>query len=183
MLIASGGTAQTLKAGKLNPMLVKDFTGFPEILGGRVKTIHPKIAGGILADRTSEDQMIEAEKFGIPPIDIVCVNFYKFMRAVEAAQRGELIYAQVVEKIDVGGPGLVAAAVKNHASVLAVTDPTQYPEVLKQLELPGGPSFTFKKALAEAAANRIGSFYTNVWRGLREFEVSADGKVIHKLVT
>src|SRR6267142_31618 len=119
-LVSTGGTARTLAAAGLTVTNVSDVTGFPEMLDGRVKTLHPKLHGGILARRDVPEHLAALDKHGIPAIDLVVVALYPFERTV--AKSGVTL-AEAIEQIDVGGPAMIRAAAKNHASVAVVTDP------------------------------------------------------------
>ena len=129
-LVSSGGTAAYLQELGLEVTAVEDVTGAPEMLGGRVKTLHPNIHGGILARRDLPDDMATIAAHGIEPFDLVCVNLYPFTSV--AGKRG-VSEADVVEMIDVGGPSMVRAAAKNFTHVAVVTSPAQYDEVLAAL--------------------------------------------------
>jgi phosphoribosylaminoimidazolecarboxamide formyltransferase/IMP cyclohydrolase len=130
-LVSTGGTARALRDAGLPVTDVAAVTGFPEMLDGRVKTLHPRVHGGLLADRrleTHRHQLIEA---GIEPFELVVVNLYPF---AEAAERPGITWDELVEEIDIGGPSMVRAAAKNHASVAIVTSPDRYGSVLQALE-------------------------------------------------
>ncbi|MBI3962265.1 MAG: bifunctional phosphoribosylaminoimidazolecarboxamide formyltransferase/IMP cyclohydrolase [Deinococcus sp.] len=141
-LISTGGTHQALTATGLKVTAVSDLTGFPEILGGRVKSLHPVIHGAILSRRSPEDQQ-QLSAHLISPIDLVVVNLYPF---ADAAARGATL-AEAIEQIDIGGPTLLRSAAKNHAWVGAVVDPDDYPQVLAELAQ-GGLSEEFRQRLA-----------------------------------
>ena len=134
-LISTGGTAAHLAASGLPVTSASDITGFPEVFGGRVKTLHPKLFGGILFDRSADRDRSEAAANGVGPIDLVVVNLYPFEDAV--AKTGTT-FAEAIEKIDVGGPSLLRAAAKNHAHVGVVCDPADYPSVAAELAAHGG---------------------------------------------
>jgi len=138
-LVSSGGTAGALTEAGVACIEVAEVTGAPEMLGGRVKTLHPAIAGGILADRTKPDHLADIEARGITPIDLVVCNLYPFRLQPS------------VEMIDVGGPTMVRAAAKNHASVGVVVDPSDYPVVLEELRARGSLSDGTRYRLARAA--------------------------------
>ncbi len=146
-LVSSGGTAEALRKAGLPVTLVADVTGAPEILGGRVKTLHPRIHGGVLADIGSEDHLRELEEQGIEPFQLVVSNLYPFR---EAIARDGIGTAEVIENIDIGGPAMVRAAAKNHAWVGVVTDPRQYDEVAAAVEGSGLPD-ELRLRLAEEA--------------------------------
>jgi len=135
-IISTGGTYQTIKDAGIPVRKVSDITGFPEILDGRVKTLHPKIHGGILACRTPE-HMAQLEANQITPIDIVAVNLYPFRETV--AQPGVTL-EEAIENIDIGGPAMVRAAAKNHKYVVIVVNPARYETILDELRSTGSVS-------------------------------------------
>jgi len=134
-LVSTGGTARALRDAGLPVRQVDEITGFPEILDGRVKTLHPKIFGGILAAREKENHRGDLERHDIPPFDLVAVNLYPFVQTV--ARPGVTI-PEAIEQIDIGGVTLIRAAAKNHAHVTVVTDPEDYAEILETLLREGG---------------------------------------------
>ncbi|MEK6976139.1 MAG: bifunctional phosphoribosylaminoimidazolecarboxamide formyltransferase/IMP cyclohydrolase [Candidatus Thermoplasmatota archaeon] len=130
-LVSTGGTAKALRAARLKVIDVSDLTQTPEMMDGRVKTLHPKIAGGILARRDNAGDLASMAEHGIPGIDLVCVNLYPF--EATAANRNTSLH-DLIEQVDIGGPSLIRAAAKNHEHVLVVTDPKQYDSVAKAVE-------------------------------------------------
>ncbi len=134
-ILSTGGTAAALREAGLKVTEVADYTGSPEILGGRVKTLHPKVHGGLLYLRDSGTQSAEAARHGIEPIDLVVVNLYPFEQTV--AREG-VTPEEAVENIDIGGPSMLRSAAKNHRSVTVVCDPADYPAVLEDLQTHGG---------------------------------------------
>ncbi len=144
-ILSTGGTLSALRGAGLAATAVSDVTGFPEILDGRVKTLHPKIHGGILADRAVPEHSAQIAEHGIAPIDLVVVNLYAFR---EAAAKPGASRAEVVEMIDIGGPAMVRAAAKNHGGVGVVVDPGDYEAVLSALRSGDG-------ALAEGLRRRL----------------------------
>ncbi len=146
-IVSSGGTAATLRGAGVPVTPVEDVTGFPEMLDGRVKTLHPKIHAGILADRRKPEHEAQLVEQDIEPIDLVVVNLYPFRETV-ASGAGE---DDVIEKIDIGGPAMVRAAAKNFASVGVVVSPSRYAEILEALEADGGLSLEVRRALAAEA--------------------------------
>ena len=138
-LVASGNTAATLRAAGIVPVEVAEVTGSPEMLGGRVKTLHPKIHGGILADRSKPEHLADLEANGIGAIDLVVSNLYPFSSDPS------------IELIDIGGPAMVRAAAKNHEHVGIVTSPADYPVVLAELRAAGALSPATRRRLARAA--------------------------------
>jgi phosphoribosylaminoimidazolecarboxamide formyltransferase / IMP cyclohydrolase len=146
-LVASGGTATALRAAGLQVTPVEDVTGSPEMLGGRVKTLHPRIHAGILADRRRPEHVEQLAEHGIQPFELVVVNLYPFRETVAAGAGSE----DVIEKIDIGGPAMVRAAAKNFESVGVVVDPARYEIVLDELRLEGGLTRSTRFALASEA--------------------------------
>src|ERR1044072_5972204 len=147
-LVSTGGTAAKLRELGHEVRDVSDLTGFPEMMDGRVKTLHPYVHGGLLGVRDNPDHAAAMEQHGIGSIDLVVVNLYPFEATVaRGADRDEII-----ENIDIGGPSMVRSAAKNHAFVAIVTDPADYAELLKQLDENGGAtSYEFRKRLAAKA--------------------------------
>ncbi len=146
-LVSSGGTAATIAAAGIDVTPVEAVTGFPEMLDGRVKTLHPRIHAGILADRRKPEHGSQLAELDIEPIDLVVVNLYPFRETV-ASGAGE---DDVIEKIDIGGPAMVRAAAKNFASVGVVVSPSRYGEVLETIGTEGGLSLETRRALAAEA--------------------------------
>jgi len=148
-IIASGGTAEVIRKSGTEVSDISDITGFPEIMDGRVKTLHPKIHGGILADRSKAEHMGKAKELGIEPIDLVVVNLYRFK---EAASNPDLNESDVVEEIDIGGPTLIRSAAKNYASVAVVVDPKDYEGLVEELDENGGSITNGTKRLLSSKA-------------------------------
>ncbi len=134
-LLSSGGTAKVLEQAGLPVTRVSEHTGAPEILGGRVKTLHPKVHGGILARRGDSAHQADLEQQGIPLIDLVVVNLYPFR---ETIARPDVSWDQAIEQIDIGGPAMVRAAAKNHRDVAVLTSPDQYDRVLAAMDASSG---------------------------------------------
>ncbi|MEM3031030.1 MAG: bifunctional phosphoribosylaminoimidazolecarboxamide formyltransferase/IMP cyclohydrolase, partial [Candidatus Micrarchaeia archaeon] len=133
-LISTGGTAEAVRKAGVPTTDVSEITGFPDLFGGRVKTLHPKIHGGVLALRGNKEHERQLRQQGIKPIDLVCVNLYPFEKTI-ASPRATLDDA--LENIDVGGPALLRAAAKNFKAVAAVCNPVRYAQVLSELRLHG----------------------------------------------
>jgi phosphoribosylaminoimidazolecarboxamide formyltransferase/IMP cyclohydrolase len=153
-LLSSGGTAAALQAAGLEVTKVAEHTGAPEILGGRVKTLHPRIHGGILARRSDPAHQADLEAQAIAPIDVVVVNLYPFRETVaDPAVR----FDTAIENIDIGGPAMVRAAAKNHADVAVLTSPEQYPDFLAALR-EGRLDQRFRRTLALAAFEHTASY-------------------------
>ncbi len=155
-LLSTGGTAKLLAAAGLPVIEVGDYTGFPEMMDGRVKTLHPKVHGGILARRDHPDHVAAMKQHGIPPIDMVVVNLYPFAQTV--AKPG-CSMEDAIENIDIGGPAMVRAAAKNHAFVAIVTDPADYASLAKKLAANGGKlGFADRYALAAKAFSHTAEY-------------------------
>jgi phosphoribosylaminoimidazolecarboxamide formyltransferase/IMP cyclohydrolase len=169
-LIASGGTATFLEEEGLPVTRVEDVTGFPEMLGGRVKTLHPRIHAGILARRGFADDLDVIADHGIEPIDLVCVNLYPFGEV--ASQRG-VEEQEVIEMIDIGGPSLLRAAAKNHAYVAPVCRPEDYDDVLRELGARNGDlSPETRRRLATAAFVTTAAYDAAIASWFAESEVA-----------
>jgi len=147
-ILSTGGTAKKLRELGCTVQDVADYTGSPEILDGRVKSLHPKVHGGLLAARGSEDHMKQCKEQGIRPIDLVVVNLYPFAQAVK--EGGD--FATCVENIDIGGPAMVRASAKNHAGVCIVTNPSQYPKLMEEVNFNNGSTrIAMRKSFAAQA--------------------------------
>jgi phosphoribosylaminoimidazolecarboxamide formyltransferase / IMP cyclohydrolase len=154
-LISTGGTAKALRAAGLPVTDVAAVTGFPEMLDGRVKTLHPRVHGGILADRRLASHREQLAAAAIEPFDLVVVNLYPFAAAAEKPGIG---FDALVEEIDIGGPSMVRAAAKNHASVAIVTSPDRYGAVLEELERNGRVGEGLRSALAVEAFRHTAAY-------------------------
>jgi phosphoribosylaminoimidazolecarboxamide formyltransferase/IMP cyclohydrolase len=154
-IVSTGGTARLLRDAGVPVREVSDVTGFPEMMDGRVKTLHPKIHGGILARRDVPEHVAALEQHGIPPIDLVISSLYPFEATVA---RPGVTRAEAIEQIDVGGPAMIRAAAKNHASVAVVTDPGQYAAVLGELRETGALGDETRARLAHEAFRRTAEY-------------------------
>ena len=154
VLVSTGGTRKALLDASLKVLEVSEFTGFPEMMGGRVKTLHPKVHGGILAVRDDAGHQTSMREHAIQPIDLVVVNLYPF----EQTLLKDSSFADRIENIDIGGPALVRAAAKNHHDVTVVVDPADYAEVLKEIEARGGTSLALRRRLAAKAYARTAAY-------------------------
>jgi phosphoribosylaminoimidazolecarboxamide formyltransferase/IMP cyclohydrolase len=161
-LVSTGGTATALAAAGLPVVGVSEVTGFPEMMDGRVKTLHPAIHAGILARRSRPDDLAAIARHGITPVDLVVVNLYPF---ATAAQNPDTPFDALVEEIDIGGPSLVRAAAKNFRDVLVVVDPADYPTVLEQMARPGGPEASPDGAISSSACPIV--FANHSWMSTR----------------
>jgi len=165
-LVSSGGTAQALRNAGIAVTPVEEVTGFPEMLGGRVKTLHPKIHGGILADRRKPEHVEELQAQAIEPFDLVVVNLYPFRETVAVGAPAD----EVIEKIDIGGPTMVRAAAKNFESVGVVVSPARYGGIVEELRREGGLSRETRRELAAEAFAHTAAYDAAVagWFGARE---------------
>ena len=161
-LVSTGGSAALIESLGLPVTKVEDLTGFPECLEGRVKTLHPMVHAGLLADTRKPDHLAQLDELGVEPFDLVVVNLYPFAQTVASGASED----QVVENIDIGGPSMVRAAAKNHASVAVVTEPTAYGTVLEAV-VNGGFTFEQRKRLAAQAFVHTATYDTAVasWMG------------------
>jgi phosphoribosylaminoimidazolecarboxamide formyltransferase/IMP cyclohydrolase len=171
-LVSTGGTAKLLQQAGLLVMPVSDVTGFPEMMDGRVKTLHPLVHGGILARRSRPDHLEAAAAHGITLIDVVVVNLYPF---VKAAADPQTPFDALVEEIDIGGPSLVRGAAKNFEDVLVVVSPDDYGTVLEQLDRQGGPTREFRFDLARKAFAHTASYDTAIASALAGVTASEAG--------
>ena len=147
-LISSGGTFRTIRKLNFKCLEVSDFTGFGEILGGRVKTLHPKIHAGILNKRTNKLHLKDLKNNNFENIDLVIVNFYPFEKTLKQTKS----HNKIIENIDIGGPTLVRAAAKNYNDVAIITSPNQYPELINELKInKGSTSIQFRKKMSQLA--------------------------------
>jgi phosphoribosylaminoimidazolecarboxamide formyltransferase / IMP cyclohydrolase len=173
-LISTGGTAKALADAGLPVTNVSDVTGFPEMMEGRVKTLHPKIHGGILARRHRADDLDAIATQGIEPVDLVVVNLYPFAKA---AGNPETPFDELIEQIDIGGPSLLRAAGKNFRDVMVVVDPADYTKVLEELGRKEGPSLAFKFNLMKKAFSHTAEFDATIAKTLQRIELS-DGTFV-----
>jgi len=153
-LVSTGGTAAHLRQAGLDVSLVEEETGFPEILGGRVKTLHPKIFGGVLADDTRADHARELAESSIEAFDLVVVSLYPFEQTVAGGASPE----ETIEMIDVGGTALIRAAAKNHARVAVLVDPSDYAPLMDEIRATGGTSLATRARLAARAFARTAAY-------------------------
>ncbi|MHA6805720.1 bifunctional phosphoribosylaminoimidazolecarboxamide formyltransferase/IMP cyclohydrolase [Salinifilum ghardaiensis] len=174
-IVSTGGTARALSDAGVPVTPVEELTGFPEVLDGRVKTLHPRVHAGLLADTRRQTHAQQLQDLDIAAFDLLVVNLYPFVRAVDSGADDE----EVVENIDIGGPAMVRASAKNHANVAVVVDPSNYDWVLEQVR-GGGFTFQQRAELAAAAFRHTASYDVAVasWMSQRqdaEAEQSAEG--------
>jgi phosphoribosylaminoimidazolecarboxamide formyltransferase/IMP cyclohydrolase len=167
-LVSTGGTAKALSAAGLPVVGISDVTGFPEMMDGRVKTLHPRVHAGILARRHVAGDREALATHAITPIDLVVVNLYPFAKA---AARTDIHVDDLIEEIDIGGPSMVRAAAKNFREVLVVVDPADYGRVLAALASPGGPSLSTRFDLARSAIAHTAAYDTMIASTLQDVRV------------
>ncbi|PIR20099.1 MAG: bifunctional phosphoribosylaminoimidazolecarboxamide formyltransferase/inosine monophosphate cyclohydrolase [Deltaproteobacteria bacterium CG11_big_fil_rev_8_21_14_0_20_47_16] len=163
-ILSTGGTAKVISGAGIPVVEVSDFTGFPEILDGRVKTLHPKVHAGLLARRDIHDAIMQRE--GLPYIDLLVVNFYPFEKAVSDPQCS---LADAVEQIDIGGPGMVRSAAKNYTDVAVVTDPSDYEVILRELSEKREVTRSTRFRLAQKAFARVAEYDAAICHYLTQF--------------
>ncbi len=164
-LVSTGGTARALKEAGLTVQDVSDLTGFPEMMDGRVKTLHPKVHGGLLAKRDDLDHAASMEAHGIAPIDLLVVNLYPFVKTIE----GGADYDTAVENIDIGCPAMIRAAAKNHDGVAVVVEPADYARLLQALDEGNGTTpLSLRKALAAKAYAHTAAYDAAISRWFAE---------------
>jgi phosphoribosylaminoimidazolecarboxamide formyltransferase/IMP cyclohydrolase len=165
-IISTGGTARELEAAGLTIRSIADFTGFPEIMDGRVKTLHPRLYAGLLAVRSNPEHVDAIDEHGIEEVDLVCVNLYPFERT---AARRDVSEAEIIENIDIGGPTMIRAAAKNHAYAAVLTSPESYDALLDELrESDGLLSMATRESLAAEAFAYTARYDTAISRWFSE---------------
>jgi phosphoribosylaminoimidazolecarboxamide formyltransferase/IMP cyclohydrolase len=176
-IISTGGTAATLTSAGVPVLAVSDVTGFPEMLEGRVKTLHPAVHGGLLADRAKASHMQAISSHGIQPIDLVCVNLYPF---ADTVARPGVDLETAIENIDIGGPAMIRSAAKNHTGVIVVVDPGDYAAVLVEMRSAGGNvGLATRRRLAARAYAHTGQYdaYISQWLAAR-FAAAGDDALV-----
>src|ERR1700758_5017118 len=155
-IISTGGTAELLRKNKIPVREISNFTSFPEVLEGRVKTLHPRVHGGLLYKRGNAKHEAEARECGFDPIDLVVVNLYPFEATVA---KPNVTLAEAIENIDIGGPSMIRSAAKNYESVTVVVDPADYGTVLENMgKHDGETSLKLRERLAIKAFNRTAEY-------------------------
>ncbi|MCL2790077.1 MAG: IMP cyclohydrolase [Desulfobulbus sp.] len=170
-ILSTGGTAQKLRASGLAVTDVSTFTGFPEMLNGRVKTLHPLVHGGILHQRDNAEHQEQCRRYGIKPIDIVAVNLYAFAEAV-AVPGCTLVDA--IENIDIGGPTLLRASAKNFQDVTVIVDPADYAQVVAELQDQGNTTLATRFRLARKVFELTAAYDAAIVQWLRDIDPAAN---------
>lgn len=163
-LVSTGGTAKAMEAAGIPVRPIDDLTGFPEMMDGRVKTLHPKVHGGLLNRRNLPEDREAMTKHGIVDIDLVIVNLYPFVQTV---MKPQVTWADAIENIDIGGPSMVRSAAKNHAFVTVVVDPDDYPALINAIEEQGEPDLAERKRFALKAYRHTAAYDSAIaeWMG------------------
>lgn len=164
-IISTGGTAKVLSAAGINVTSVSDLTGFPECLDGRVKTLHPKVHGGLLAIRGNEEHMKQLKELGIDTIDMVIINLYPFKQTI---LKGNVELEEAIENIDIGGPAMLRAAAGNYRDVVAIVDPKDYQKVLEEITASGDVSIKTRFKLACKVFEHTSSYDTLIAKYFRD---------------
>src|SRR5919108_399182 len=155
-IISTGGTAELMRKEKIPAREISSFTAFPEVLEGRVKTLHPRVHGGLLYKRGNPKHEAEARECGFEPIDLVVVNLYPFEKTI---RKPDVTLAEAIENIDIGGPSMIRSAAKNYESVTVVIDPADYDEVLENIrDNNGGTTLKLRGRLAIKAFGRTAEY-------------------------
>lgn len=175
-LVSTGGTAKLLREAGLAVRDISDLTGFPEMLDGRVKTLHPKVHGGLLHLRGNAEHEATVKQHAIPPIDLVCVNLYPFEATVA---KPDATFEEAIENIDIGGPAMIRSAAKNMCSVTVVTDPADYPRVIECLRANGGDTTeALRFELGRKAYARTAAYDAAISAWLAARELRADAPLV-----
>ncbi len=170
-ILSTGGTAAKLRQAGITVVDVSEFTGFPEMLDGRVKTLHPKVHGGILHQRSNEEHLSQCGAHGIEPIDLVAVNLYAFEKTTAAA---DCSLENAIENIDIGGPTLLRASAKNFRDVTVVVDPADYETILAEIRSTGTTTLQTRFLLARKVFALTSTYDTAISRWLDQVDVTAN---------
>lgn len=170
-LLSTGGTAKKLRSAGLKVMDVSDFTGFPEMLDGRVKTLHPRVHGGILNQRENDSHRAQCEKHGLKNIDLIAVNLYAFEKTVADP---DCSLVDAIENIDIGGPTMLRAAAKNYNDVTVIVDPADYPTVIEEIRATGNTTLKTRFRLAVKVFKLTSTYDTAIAAWLDKVDVDSD---------
>jgi phosphoribosylaminoimidazolecarboxamide formyltransferase/IMP cyclohydrolase len=170
-LLSTGGTAKKLRDAGLTVMDVSEFTGFPEMLDGRVKTLHPKVHGGILNQRENVNHQAQCTEYDLKNIDLIAVNLYEFEKTI-AEPSCTLVSA--IENIDIGGPTMLRAAAKNFNDVTVIVDPADYPQVIKEIKETGNTTLKTRFRLAAKVFALTSKYDTAISKWLDKVDVDSD---------
>ena len=169
-ILSTGGTAKKMRESGIKVKDVSEFTGFPEMLDGRVKTLHPKVHGGILAQKTNPDHLSQMAEHGLMPIDLIAVNLYAFEKTVA---KPDCTLADAIENIDIGGPTMLRAAAKNYRDVTVLVDPADYPQVLTEMRATGNTTLKTRFRLARKVFALTSRYDTAISAWLEKIDVDS----------
>jgi phosphoribosylaminoimidazolecarboxamide formyltransferase/IMP cyclohydrolase len=170
-LLSTGGTAKKIREAGIAVKDVSEFTGFPEMLDGRVKTLHPKVHGGILNQRDNAEHQQQCVEHGLKPIDLIAVNLYAFEKTVADPK---CTLADAIENIDIGGPTMLRAAAKNFHDVTVIVDPADYPQVIKEIKEQGNTTLKTRFRLAAKVFTLTSKYDTTISAWLDKVDVEAN---------
>lgn len=170
-LLSTGGTAKKLRDADLTVMDVSEFTGFPEMLDGRVKTLHPKVHGGILNQRENDDHVQQCAEHDLKNIDLIAVNLYAFEKTIADPNCS---LADAIENIDIGGPTMLRAAAKNFNDVTVIVDPADYPTVIAEIKATGNTTLKTRFRLAAKVFNLTSTYDTAISAWLDKVDVDSN---------
>lgn len=170
-ILSTGGTAKKIRDCGVAVTDVSEFTGFPEMLDGRVKTLHPLVHGGILNQRENPDHQQQCARYGIKPIDIVAVNLYAFEKTVA---RADCTLADAIENIDIGGPTLLRASAKNFQDVTVIVDPADYAQVLREIRATGNTTLKTRFRLAVKVFQLTSTYDTTIAGWLNNVDIDSN---------
>ena len=170
-ILSTGGTAKKLRENGVTVMDVSEFTGFPEMLDGRVKTLHPKVHGGILSQRSNPDHQEQMNQHGLKPIDLIAVNLYAFDKATADSS---CTVANAIENIDIGGPTMLRAAAKNYQDVTVLVDPADYPLVLSEIKETGNTTLKTRFKLCVKVFELTSKYDTAIAAWLNKVDVETN---------
>lgn len=170
-ILSTGGTAKKMRENGIEVTGVSDYTGFPEMLDGRVKTLHPKIHGGILGQRNNPDHQEQMKNHGISPIDLIAVNLYDFDKATADPA---CTLANAIENIDIGGPTMLRAAAKNFQDVTVIVDPADYPQVIKEIKETGNTTLETRFRLMVKVFDLTSKYDTAIAAWLNKVDVATN---------
>ncbi len=170
-LLSTGGTAKKLREAGLNVMDVSEFTGFPEMLDGRVKTLHPKVHGGILNQRSNSEHQRQCAAHDLKNIDLIAVNLYAFTKTVADPNCG---LADAIENIDIGGPTMLRAAAKNFHDVTVIVDPADYLQVIKEIKASGNTTLSTRFHLMRKVFALTAAYDTAISGWLEKVDITTN---------
>ncbi len=167
-ILSTGGTAKKMREYGIEVKDVADFTGFPEMLDGRVKTLHPKVHGGILAQRDNPEHQAQMRQYDLQPIDLIAVNLYAFDKAVADPA---CTLTNAIENIDIGGPTMLRAASKNYHDVTVIVDPADYPQVIAEMKETGNTTLKTRFRLARKVFDLTSHYDTAISEWLNKVDI------------